>query len=190
MSEKVKDNISTFHDNGLYIPRRTVDIIGEIDEDKFQQVFKNLHSLDLTTGTINVIINSEGGCFRSGMGIYDAIKGCKNHVRAMVYGSCMSMATVILQGADERLASPNSLFMVHYGSSDRGDDNVVNHDRWNEQDLKDRKNMEDIYYEKIKHKKKRFPRNKLQNMLKFDTILNAKEMLEIGLIDKIEEHYE
>lgn len=186
MSDKFKDFISEFHSNGVYLPTRTIEITGTITEDTYSYVIKNLHALDAQNGTINIILNSEGGDFRNGLAIYDAIKGCQNYIRGIVYGSCMSIATIIFQGCDERLMTPNSLFMLHYGSNGENDDPVVNQERWYEQYAKDKKLMVDIYYEKIKQKKPRYRKKILQDLLQYDTILNAKETIELGLADRIE----
>lgn len=186
MSDKIKDFIDSFHNSDIYIPSRTIDITGSITEDIAKTTIKNLHALDCTTGTINIILNSDGGDFRQGMAIYDSIKGCQSYVRAICYGQCMSIATIILQGCDERLSAPNTLFMFHYGSNGENDDTVVNQERWYAQYIKDKKKMEDIYYEKIKQKKPRYKRKDLTELLKHDTILSVKETVELGLLDREE----
>ena len=45
--------------------------------------------------------------------------------------------------------------------------------------------MEDMYLKRIKEKKPRYTRKQLQNMLTFDTILNPKKAIELGLADKV-----
>lgn len=187
MSDKIKDYLSEFHSNGFYIPTRTIDITGDITEETYEKVVKSLHAFDSQPGTINIILNSEGGEFRSGLGIYDTIRGCNSYVRIMVYGSCMSIASIILQSGDERLLSPNSLVMLHYGSNGGADNPIAIEERWTEQHKKDKNTMENIYLQKIKENKPRFTRKKLQEMLKIDTILSVKETIELGLADRIEE---
>ena len=59
-----------------------------------------------------------GGCWYSGMGIYDAIKSCKCKTTFIGYGQLCSMGTVIIQAATRRLITDNSAFMVHWGSSE------------------------------------------------------------------------
>lgn len=186
----LKDQIGTFHEHGIYIPRRTIEILGDITEEKFHKVLKNLHTLDGTTGTINILISTDGGCVDSAKGIYDAIKGCRNYVRAMCYGPCMSSGTLILQAADERLCSPNTKFMIHYGELNNSDNTVVNAERWHEDHLRDKKWMEDVYFNQIKKVKKRYPRHRLQKLLEHDTIMSAKEFIELGLVDKVIQQYE
>ena len=51
------------------------------------------------------------------MAIYDAIQACKSYV-TIGYGQAESMSGIILQAADNRLMSPHSHFMAHFGSTD------------------------------------------------------------------------
>ena len=73
MSEKLKDSLTQFHDNGMYVPTRTIKLYGEIDEDSQEQFITNFHALDQTTGTITIFLSSEGGSVESGFAIYDEI---------------------------------------------------------------------------------------------------------------------
>ena len=67
---------------------------------------------------IKVMMNSEGGDVLSGWAIYDSILGSEAPVDIAVYGQACSMAAVILQAADRRLACPNATIMVHDGYVD------------------------------------------------------------------------
>ena len=73
-------------------------------------------------------MNSIGGEWSDGMAIYDAISLSKCYVTIIVYGQAESMSSIILQAADEKIITPNSYFMIHYGSSDASGDylNVQN----------------------------------------------------------------
>jgi ATP-dependent Clp protease protease subunit len=156
----------------------------------YEYMSKNLHILDSSEGTITIILNSEGGDVFAGYGIYDLIKSCRNYVRIYVAGSCMSMATIVLQAADERISLPNAWFMVHIGSFGMEPQHSMNTERWLEWSKKENANTVEIYWEKIKQKKPRFKKQDLIEMLKFDTIMSAKQMLELGLIDSIQEQIE
>jgi len=189
MSERHSD-VSLFLEHDIYLPRRTVAIIGEVDLDMFKTVLKSLHALDGKGKTINVIINSEGGDVTQGMAIYDALNGCKDYVRGMVFGEVSSAASFILQACDERFMSPSSYMMLHLGSENHPETHPENIKRWNEKHQKDAKWMESVYLKKIKEKKPRFTRAQLQSLLRFDTILSPQEAIDLGLADDVQEHFE
>lgn len=184
---KLKDDLEAFHGTGLYLPTRTLLITGEVNDDLYASTIKNLHALDSTSGTINIKLNSEGGDVIAGRAIYDAIKNCKNHVRITVYGQASSAASFILQSADERIMTESSYLMLHVGEEGHAQNHPKNVRRWDEFYRKLETWMENIYLQKIKQKKKRYTRNQLKSVLLFDTILNPKEALEMGLIDIIGE---
>lgn len=185
--EKLRDNIASFHENDIFIDRRTITIFGEIDLAKFESVFKNLHSLDFTNGPINVIINSEGGDVTQGKAIYDAILGCNNHVNGIVYGQACSSASFILQACDSRIMTPDSKLMLHIGEEGIASNHPRNVDREYAILREDEKWMEDVYLKKIKEKKKRYTRNQLKSLLQWDKYMSPQEALDFGLIDLVKE---
>lgn len=184
MSTKIKDSIDNFHSSSIYLPTRSIRLSGEVDDDMLDTALKNLHALDSTNGTINIFLTTEGGDVDAGLAIYDAIKGCVNYVRVMVYGECSSAGTIIFQAGDERLMSPHSYLMVHIGTEGTSG-HPENKARWDEWYKKQEIMMENIYLAQIKKKKKRYSRNMLKSMLRFDTILTPKEAIEVGLADMV-----
>ena len=191
-----KEDVDRFHDYGLYLPTRTVyigsmlvDFDDESGTDAFmaERAVKNLLILDhLNHENITIIMNNLGGTWEHGMAIYDAIKGCNSHVKIKVSGSASSMGSVILQAASERVMSPNSQLMIHYGFN-----SVEGHPKTVQKVAKEfqriDKKMEKIYLEKIKEKQPHFSLYKLEKMLEHDTYLWAEEAVELGLADSIEE---
>ena len=184
MSKRSSDTIALLHTDQIYTPNRSITMFGDIDIEMFDQVFKNLLILDSTEGTITIYINSDGGDLQQAMAIYDAITNCKNYVRMIAYGSASSAASIILQAADERLLSPKSYVMIHAGEEGTEGHPEIKK-RWDAKCLLDNQWMEDLYLEKIRNKKPKFQRSKLTEMLKFDTILEAEEAIELGLADAI-----
>lgn len=187
MSERLKDHIQIFHDHGIYLPTKTMSMFGEVDSDSAAQWVKNIHILDSFTGTINVKLNSEGGSVESAKMVYDAISGCKNMVRITCYGNVESAATLILMAGDERIMTDSSKLMLHIGEEAIASNHPKNvESQYN--DYKDEaKWMEDVYLSRIKQKKARFSRQKLQEMLLFDKYIKPKEALQLGLITLIGE---
>lgn len=223
-----KDDVDQFMDNHIYLPTRTIymgsmsssDEEGESGTDfrMAETVVKALHILDNQDATsikgdkpINIIMNNIGGEIYHGMAIYDAISNCKNHVTVRVYGHAMSMGSIILQSADQRIMTKHSRIMIHYGSFGIHDHTKTMY-KWANETKKFDNIMEDIYLDKIndkkitlekyltligkqseipsgnaKHKKILIGRKELQEMLNFDTIIDAETALELNLIDKIED---
>ncbi len=197
MSKRVnRDDIDKFHDYSLYIPTRTLYMGSEhISDDDFaesgveatmaERQIKNLHILDVTSeDPITIIMNNIGGDVNHGLAIYDAIKACRSHITIKVFGHAMSMGSIILQAADERIMSPNSSQMIHYGSLSvdkhaRTAYKIVDEfkriDKW----------MEKMYLEKINAKVPHFTIARLKGMLEHDTFLTAQQSVELGLADKV-----
>lgn len=223
-----KDDVDQFMDNHIYLPTRTIYMgsMGSSDDDEehgtnyemAETVVKALHILDNQDGPsmkgekpINIIMNNIGGDLYHGMAIYDAISNCKNHVTIRVCGYAMSMGSIILQAADQRIMTRHSRIMIHYGSFGIHENTKTVY-KWTEETKKFDQIMENIYLSKIqdnkitlekylslinkkeeipignaKNKKISIQKKELQEMLNFDTIIDAETALELNLIDKIEE---
>lgn len=195
MSKRVnRDDIDKFHDYNLYIPTRTiymgsetVDDSGEsgVDATMAARMIKNLNILDtLSAEQINIIMNNPGGDVNHGLAIYDAIAACRSPVTITVFGHAMSMGSIILQAADERIMSLNSSQMIHYGAMGVDKeaktvykivDEYKRIDKW----------MEKMYMDKIKDKQPQFSLTRLKGMLSHDTFLTAHQSVDLGLADKV-----
>lgn len=197
MSRRVnRDDIDKFHDYSLHIPSRTIYMGSEhINDDDFsesgveatmaERQIKNLHILEMVSNDpITIILNNPGGDVNHGLAIYDAIKSCKSHVTIKVFGHAMSMGSIILQAADERIMAPNASQMIHYGTLGVDKEaktvyKIVEEckriDKW----------MENMYLAKIQERQPHFTRARLQRLLNHDTFLTAAQSVELGLADKI-----
>lgn len=94
---------------------RTILLIGAIDSFSTGAFMQAFEILDRGRGLIRIVLNSHGGEVENGMAIYDVISTSKNDVAIEAYGSCQSMAALILQAGTYRYMSPNCRFMVHMG---------------------------------------------------------------------------
>lgn len=160
-----------------------------VDYALVENVLKGLHLLECSGPAgdkpITIMLNNPGGDVIEGLAIYDAIRTCKNHVTIKICGKAWSMAGYILQAADERQVAKNASFMLHEGTRSLGTDHVQNIKRWSKYcDRLDEQCFE-IYYQAISKKHPTFTRKRLRDMLKFDTILSATEVVDLGLADKI-----
>lgn len=195
-----RDDMDKFFEYGINLPSRTL-YIGSyeynadsdengVDFAMTERAIKGLHILDGHNSTyngdssINILLNSPGGDFYHGMGIYDAIAACRNHVVVQVYGYAMSMGSIITQAADKRLMSPNSYMMLHYG-----EDGFCGHAKIFEVRAEQSKRlnlwMENLYWNKIKEKHPKFRKFEVEKMLKYETFLSAEEAVELNLADGI-----
>ena len=222
-----KDDIDHFMDNDIYLPTRTI-YMGSVSSDECssesgvdhvmaERVTKTLHILDTYDADarkgekpISIIMNNPGGDVIHGMGIYDTISNCKNHVTIKVVGHAMSMGSIILQAADKRIMTKNSLIMIHYGYGGYTA-HAKTSQQWSKWERKYDKWMENMYLEKIgdreitietylnlinkpddipkgnaKNKKITIDKERLEAMLNFDTIIDAETALALNLIDAIE----
>lgn len=172
--------------------------MGSVTDDEFgesgvnslmaERVIKGLHVLDTSAPSldkpITIQMNNPGGEVVHGMAIYDAIRLCQNHVTVIVYGRAMSMGSIILQAADERIMTENSKFMIHYGYFGLSDHQKTVY-QWVDESRKYDSWMEGMYLERIKEKHPLFTHGELEKMLNFDTILTAQETVELGLADRV-----
>lgn len=196
MSLKNKtENISEFHEYGLHLPTRTLyigsvgyDEEGEeagIDYAMAEKVVKNLHVLDsISNEQITILINNIGGDIYHCFAIYDAVKKCRSKVKIVVIGQAMSSASIILQAADERIMTANSILMIHYGWLGASG-HAKTTQKWAKEGQRIDLWMEKMYLKRIREKNPDFRIGRLKNMLDHDTILTAKESVEFGLADKI-----
>jgi ATP-dependent Clp endopeptidase proteolytic subunit ClpP len=153
-----------------------------IDSEQAAIIIKALHVLENEDKSeeITIIMSSAGGADYAGFGIYDAIKSCSCYVTIKVIGYCMSMATIVLQAADSRLAYPNTTFMIHEGSISAGDRTHQELKVETQEMERLVEKMYDIYEESLN-----ISREEIKELCKVDYFFDAKNALKIGLIDEI-----
>ena len=74
MSDKKDTIFDLLIDHDIDIRGRILYLNGEIDEEMYNRFIKLLKYLDKTTGDIEIVLNSGGGCVTSGLAMHDAIK--------------------------------------------------------------------------------------------------------------------
>jgi len=126
-----RDMVGEIHGYGIDVKNREIyinefDDSGEsagVDHRMLQNFIKNINILkNISKDPITIHMQTVGGCWYAGMGIYDAIKSCKCKTVFVGYGQLCSMGTVIIQSAAKRLMTENSIFMCHFGSTDLSGD--------------------------------------------------------------------
>ena len=145
----------------------------------------DVEKITLPMPSVHIMLNSPGGMVYSGLSMYDTIKSYNNEVSTYMYvtGMCMSMGTIILCSVpvEQRVAHPNTTFMVHQASGAA----------WGtvadmEQSVEESKRLQNIMWD-ILIKNTRISKEKLQEVYekKIDWFINAEEAVEYGLISKI-----
>lgn len=197
-----KDDVGIFHDYGVHLPSRTIYVGSEnssdcatetgeeagVDHAMAERLIKNLHALDvISQEPITVIMNNPGGFVFHGMAIFSAIKATKSKVRIIVRGQASSMGSLIFQAADERIMSPHAIMMIHHGTDGYESIHTKNVRKWVDFGKKYDKLLNEIYLAKIREKHPLFSMTKLDRLMDFDTILTAREAVDLGLADAVEE---
>lgn len=187
--------IDQYHANDLYLPSRTVfmgcSVVESGDEigtgaAMAEGVLKNLHVLETLSPTspITIVMNNPGGDEYHGAAIYDAILSSSCPITVVARGHAMSMGSIIMQAATERVMGANAVQMIHYGTWG------VNHhsktaakiaregERWDSW-------MEELYLKRIREKHPAYTLDELQKLLDHDTYLTAQQSIDLGLADRI-----
>lgn len=180
-----KDDLQILHDNNIYVPKRFVTFIGEVDDSNVENAAKNIIFLDtLSDDPIILYLNTPGGDVYSGLALYDTIKACRSHVTILATGSLMSMGTIILQAADERHLTPNCRTLLHHGwAGAEGNYKDFVAAATDAKALAER--TSEILLAKIREKKPRYTSKQLDKLLTVDKYMWPKEFVDMGLADKI-----
>lgn len=83
----------------------------DMGETSSLSIVKDLQTLDVDT--INVHINSMGGCVNEGLAIYNVLKNHSAKVNTIVEGFACSAASVVFMAGDERIMNSASALMIH-----------------------------------------------------------------------------
>lgn len=157
-----------------------LEIVGEIDKKSAAKVRECLAALG-GKKDVSLFLNSEGGSCVQGIEMYHAIRRHEGKVVATVDGLAASMASVILQAADERHVSRGSYVMIHNPSAPaEGEAGDLRHTA----DVLDkiRSDMLDIYEASTG-----LDRDKIAKMMDEETYLTADEAVNLGFADVVDE---
>jgi len=106
------DSLSEVQSNLLQ--KKIIDLAGEVDQDMFRYVREALIRLTAQDyPEIEILISSKGGDCDIGLDIYDLILNYPGKTIGKAFGFANSMATVILQACDIRLAAKHAFLLIH-----------------------------------------------------------------------------
>ncbi len=166
------------------LKKRTIYLNGEITPEmarEFGMAIVWLNAKD-DKSEISLYIDSGGGSAAAGLNMYDMVKHSKALVIGTVYRKASSMASVILQACDMRLAMRNADFLIH--NLRIGEISLDKLDEDPEEALKQargrQRSIDMIYLLRTKRTIK-----EVHSKLKENKVMSAEEALAFGLIDKI-----
>ena len=205
MSSPRSETIEELHELGIIINRREIFLGKESgpdgDDTDYKSAMKFIKNMRLLQqfggGKDNPIVvhqMNDGGEWCAGMAIFDAIASSESHVTIVCHGSAMSMGSIIPQAADLRIMMPNSVFMIHGGSTDVSDVMTYKQGQsWAAFETNTMNKMLDIYAgvcqqgKLFKGKSVGIIKNSLRKRLdaKEDWIINARDAVEHGFADAV-----
>lgn len=165
------------------LEERVLFIVGEINDELANSIVAHLLYLNSKDSRkpITLYINSPGGVITSGFAIYDTMKLVKAPVHTIGYGMCASMASFLLSMGDKRSVLPNTCVMIHQplgGAQGQQTEIEIKYKRITSL----REKLEKMYAEKSNGKSSY---EQIHKACERDNYLDAKEALDMGLVDEI-----
>lgn len=191
---RATEDLDKWFDHSVYAPKRLVYIgdgmgtgaeIEGADATMNELAVKGLTFLDSwSTNPITIYLNTLGGDWYHGMGMYDLIQSLKSHVTIVVLGHACSMGSVILQAADERVLSHHSVIMIHDGSESLHSD-CKSVEAWAATIKPTREQMYRIYLERIRQVRSRYTLKQVEKLCEHDRVFTPTQAIDLGLADRV-----
>jgi len=167
---------------------RIIFLTGEIDDEKADLIVAQLIYLEGQDPKkdISLYINSPGGSVTAGFAIYDTMNYIKCDVSTICVGLAASMGAFLLSSGakGKRYSLPNAEVLIHQplgGTSGQASDIAIHAKNI----LRTKKRLNQILAKNTNQ-----PESKIEADTDRDYIMDAKEALEYGLVDKIFENRE
>lgn len=186
-NDRIIGDIENWIEHGVDPVSQSIDITDDdgFSDEETQKIIRKLAILD-TEEPLHIILKSNGGDVDNALSIYDILKRWKAAVEIRAYGTCNSVAAVLMQAATVRKMSKNCYMMIHLGVEEtEAAESKHPIDRKRESDFFDTVNdkLVDIFHEKMG--KDNYHRDEVVELLTFDTYLSANKAKELGLIDEV-----
>lgn len=153
-------------------------IDGEITENYHLSVKKELEA-NASADVIVIHIQSPGGSVYAGYNTYHVLKSSGKRIKAIIEGEAQSMATFISLAGDEIEIRNPSVYMIHNPSSGiQGDADMMI------SGASELRNIENDMAEAYAMRTK-LPVEKVKEMMKATTVLNAKDAVRLGFADRV-----
>ena len=180
-TEKLDLNLKYLFEYGVSLQSRTIQLVGEIDQEKFQLIDKALTEMERQNQkSVTLRINSEGGSVYDALAIIGRLENSKCRIITEGYGCVMSAATLVLAAGGKRRISNRAWFMHHESSYDvEGRHSEV------KQQVKQKEREEDQWAEVMAlytSKTKAFWK---KNGITQDVYFTAQELVKLGVVDEL-----
>lgn len=163
----------------VLVGSREIFAFGEIDDDFAKRLTRDIcHLRSLKKDPITIYLSSPGGDVGHGLGLYDFVHSLEFHVTIIGLGEVASAATILLQAADRRILTNNSVMMLH-GLSIGTEDTLHNVETFLKASKISQERMLDIYSRRCS-----LTVPQLRNKLQKDWYMTSDQALELGFIDE------
>lgn len=106
---------------GIDLQKRTLEINGDVNESMASFVLRSIIRLNsINHDPIVIYFSSSGGSVYDGFSIYDVLRDSPSPIVMVANGKIASMGIVIFLAGTERMALPNTRFMIHSVSHETG----------------------------------------------------------------------
>jgi ATP-dependent protease ClpP protease subunit len=188
--ERFNENTKVITDGN--IKTKQIYIIGEINEERSQDVIKSIFETDWKGEGINnlsIYISSEGGFLIDCFAMIDAIQFVRDsfdvHISTFGLGECTSAGFFLFLLGDLRVIFPSCKIYVHEHISMLGESSYDDTKR----EIKDQKMVYDMYVE-YTSKQLGISKARVKTLLKKNRYLTQKELEKFNIITKIDESNE
>lgn len=181
----------SFHwkiDNSASLPAVKIDLFGFVggdgcfisgfNESDFVKQFRKIDS----KRPIDISINSFGGLVYTGLAIYNLLKSHRGKINIRVEGAAMSAATLITSVPNATVTMPRGAMMMIHRVSVNAAGNADDLKKSSDELIKLEENLIDIYEQKCGKS-----RDEIRQKINNETYFTAKEAVEFGLADQMDE---
>ncbi len=151
----------------------TVDLTGEVDVDMYRKVLISISILK-DADYITFVLNTVGGSFYQGLAIHDLIKYAVPNSKIVCVGEVMSAGITILMAGAERVAYPNTQFLVHFGEETNNSPQEASHN-----------SKMTTVVKRLIGERVNVTKRTINTWFKKETYFDAKQALDAGLIDRM-----
>lgn len=163
---------------GIDLEARRIEIRSEINETVASIIIRSLLKMStMGDGPIELYLSSFGGDAYEGFAIYDAIRACSCDVHIIASGKIMSAGFLIFLAGDKRVASPNTIFMMH-STSYAAAGTVKNH----EVEVNEGKRINNVFLDIAAARTKRPKKFWYRKILNQDFYFNVEEASALGIL--------